>query len=656
MTATLRILGWEATGLRCPDHKISCSREDDTPYAVSLIQMPNGTGKTTTLTLLRSALSGRLPDEESSPESVRAFRKRGSDSDNGAFVAHLLLNGRRVTIQMTFDFQDGRVSFKTTHGSGQENRFNPPPEFRRFLNPEFVKFLIFDGELARDLTDKTQIQAEKVVNALFQINALRSLQSAVHDYWAEQTERSDATDQKALTRRRNRFNELEGRLKILKKQRANALQVRAKITEDLTKKRSEYQSELGREETRAAEMDEAEGRFKEAADRVERASLDILDRMRDPHAMSPLFAIRLQELKAGLDRVKLPEGAAREFFEELSNEEFCICGRPIDEHISGVIRQRAQQYLGNDDVALLNSLKTAIHDVASETLSGPSQILSAEVARLHELVRERQAANTLLSELRNQASETDPRIKDVSDAIKDLEERLRNNASLLKAYDDTDESKRIADTTGITVIDNWLKRAEQQVAEITGTLLLKDQRDILTEILSGAFNRARTLVVQEIVHETNQRIRTIIPSNNVSVDRIDQCLILKGQEGASMGETLSVAYAFLSTLFSRSDHELPFVVDSPAGSIDNSVRPQIGRLVPRLTSQFIAFTISSERQAFVPHLKVAANDDALFLTIFRKGSAADTTTSATVDRVETSDGVMISGEGFFNQFQYEGEA
>jgi hypothetical protein len=82
MTATLKILGWEATGLRCPDHKVNCSREEDSPYAVSLIQMPNGTGKTTTLTLLRAALSGRLPDEESSPESVRAFRKRGADSDN----------------------------------------------------------------------------------------------------------------------------------------------------------------------------------------------------------------------------------------------------------------------------------------------------------------------------------------------------------------------------------------------------------------------------------------------------------------------------------------------------------------------------------------------------------------------------------------------
>jgi hypothetical protein len=557
---------------------------------------------------------------------------------------------------MTFDFQDGTVSFKTTHGSGQENRFNPPPEFRRFLNPGFVKFLVFDGELARDLTDKKQVQAEKVIDSLFQINALKSLERAVHDYWIEQTDRSDATDQKALTRRRNKFYELEARLKALKNQQANARQVREKIIEDLSKKRSEYQNELGREEARAAEIDKAEEEFNTVAERVEHASLDILDRMRDPHAVSPLFAFALQELKTGLDRVKLPEGAAREFFEELSYEELCICGRPIDDHVGDVIRRRAQQYLGNDDVALLNSLKTAIHDATSESIGGPSQLLSAEVAKLHELVRERQAANTVLSELRNQASDADPKIKDASDAIKALEDRLSNVDSLLLAYDDADESKRVIETTGIRVIENWLRRAEQQVAEITGTLQLKGQRDTLTAVLSDAFNRSRALVVEEIVHETNQRIKTIMPSNDVSVDRIAQCLVLKGQEGASVGETLSVAYAFLSTLFSRSDHELPFVVDSPAGSIDNWVRPQIGRLVPKLTSQFIAFTISSERQAFVPYLKAAADDDVLFLTVFRRGSAADGTTNASIARVETNDGVMVSGEDFFNEFQYDGEA
>jgi ABC-type branched-subunit amino acid transport system ATPase component len=56
--AQVRLLGWKASGLRCPDHEISRVRADGTPHHVSLIQMPNGTGKTTVHELIRAALSG----------------------------------------------------------------------------------------------------------------------------------------------------------------------------------------------------------------------------------------------------------------------------------------------------------------------------------------------------------------------------------------------------------------------------------------------------------------------------------------------------------------------------------------------------------------------------------------------------------------------
>ena len=49
--------------------------------------------------------------------------------------------------------------------------------------------------------------------------------------------------------------------------------------------------------------------------------------------------------------------------------------------------------------------------------------------------------------------------------------------------------------------------------------------------------------------------------------------------------------------------------------IDLAVRPRIGDLIPRLTDQFIAFTISSERAGFVQRLKQAAGGDVQFLTV-----------------------------------------
>lgn len=45
-----------------------------------------------------------------------------------------------------------------------------------------------------------------------------------------------------------------------------------------------------------------------------------------------------------------------------------------------------------------------------------------------------------------------------------------------------------------------------------------------------------------------------------------------------------------------------FVVDSPANPIGFDLRTNIGELAPKLTGQFIAFMISSEREKFLTSL------------------------------------------------------
>ena len=656
MAAIMRILGWKAQGLRCPDHEINCVDSDGQPHPVSLVQMPNGTGKTTTLSLLRAALSGAAVDPGWDRQKVAEFRKKNSETTNGIFEVRLLLNDRRATIVMNFDFENGRVLYGTTHGSGKREGFHPPSDFRQFMNENFVKFYVFDGELAQHLLDREYTDAKVVVENLFQMSVFDEMERKVGEYWDEKTQDVSATEEKGLVRRQNRLASLRSQLISCSRKQKELQEKREDLAEQIQKKEDVYKQEIKKEDSRYGKLSAAERKVERLKGAVREEAVDVLDRMRDPHALSSSFASSMLALKDGLDKVKLPESAAREFFEDLASETECVCGRPIDAEIAAIIRTRATRYLGTEDVALLNSMKTAIKDVIGDAPDESECDLNTRMMSLAKAVEEELDARNDRDALRLEAEQADPAVKRARDDIEGLRRQFGDVEDELEKFDSKDQSQSVERTFGIEVLVRQIDDAEGKLAEITHTLTAKAKRDTLQVIISSAQKKARMGITKELCEQGNARIAELMPDNNISIDRIEQNLILEGQEGGSVGETLSIAYAFLSTLFHRSDHQLPFVVDSPAGPIDLAVRPKIGELIPKLTGQFIAFTISSERERFIAPLKRASDTDIQFLTLFRNGSdelreAANQSGSV----IETDDGINVAGEEFFNDFQIEEE-
>ena len=656
MPAVMRILGWKAKGLRCPDHEISCVDSDGQPYPVSLIQMPNGTGKTTTLALLRAALSGAAIDPGWDRQTIAEYKKKNGALQHGYFEVRLLLNDRRATILMEFDFENGRVSYKTTHGPGRRDGFHPPSDFRRFMNENFVNFYVFDGELAQHLLDREYTDAQVVVENLFQMNAFDAMSRKVGEYWDNKTQNVSATEERGLSRRQNRLVSLRKHLAKCRSDQQELQEKRADLAAQLQKKEDAYHQEIKKEDARFQALNDAETKVERLKGKVREEALDVLDRMRDPHALSSFFATSMLSLKDGLDRVKLPESAAREFFEDLADAQECVCGRPIDAEIAATIRTRAARCLGTEDVALLNSMKTAIKDAVGDVDDEAEKDLNGKMGSLVTAVEEERDARNDRDSLRLEAEQADPAVKSARDDIESLRNQIEDVEADLEKFDSKDQTQNDERTYGIEILEKRVDDAERKLAEITHTLTEKAKRDTLTAIIDSAHKKARTGITTELCEQANARISQLMPNNSISIDRIEQNLILEGQEGGSVGETLSIAYAFLATLFHRSDHQLPFVVDSPAGPIDLAVRPKIGELIPNLTGQFIAFTISSERSRFITPLKRASHADIQFVTLFRKGSeelAQEAHDKGSVQ--ETGDGLNVTGEAFFNDFQLDEE-
>ena len=665
MAAVMHILGWKAQGLRCPDHDIECCDSQGLPLPITLIQMPNGTGKTTTLSLLRTALSGAADNNAWTRAQIDAYQKRDNSLPSGLFELRLLLNERRVTIIMEFDFDNGRIYYKTTRGDGQVERFDPPIEFRRFMNEDFVKFYVFDGELADNILSREHTDAQKAVESLFQIHLLEQMQGKVSDYWDEKTQGRTAKDQTGLTGRTNRLNDWRARLRELSQQKGKCQKELDAVLKNLKRQKERYDSEIKKVDDRAEKVRTAEADVTEVETRVHESAQGVLNSLRDPHALSSVFATSIYELKTGLDRVKLPESAAREFFEELADEDDCVCGRPIDDEIRVAIKERAQRYLGSDDVSLLNNMKSAIDDAVGHSRTQPAEDLSVSIQVLAGLVDEELKARNELDELKRDAERSDPevmRAKEEIDRLKSERKELKGELERFNGQDDKVRFDRIAKIDpgrifSIETIQQGIDILEEQVTEITGTLTLRRKRDLLRTIINKAHHKARDHITSEIRDDANTRIAELMPDNMIRVKEINRCVVLEGQSSGSAGENLSIGYAFLATLFNRSgEHQLPFVVDSPANPIDYDIRPKIGQLAPILTNQFIAFVISSERERFLPTLRKTARQKIKYITLFRKSITRH------AERAEqssgfssTADGITVVDEQFFSNFQLDSE-
>ena len=92
----IELLGWGNEGLRCPDVDVQLTEKSGKICPVSLIQMPNGTGKTTTLELLKATLSGEANNWDK--VDVQKYALPGKNSvTKGRFRVDLLMDGSPLT-------------------------------------------------------------------------------------------------------------------------------------------------------------------------------------------------------------------------------------------------------------------------------------------------------------------------------------------------------------------------------------------------------------------------------------------------------------------------------------------------------------------------------------------------------------------------------
>lgn len=602
--------------------------ETNEPRHISLVQMPNGTGKTTTMGLIRHLILGTELDDE----AVMGYEPETGASE-GEFTIGFAAGDERFRVHMHLDYDLGTVDYRHSYpqreGGGMNSGHFLPLQLENILTEEFVDLFIFNGELTADFIETGEDKAENALKIVTRLDRIEAQRAAIERIVKEQQDDEGAKTEQGL-------KQVKSRLKTREKRLADLKQTRDRLKDEVSEHESKIKSlEAEREEIISKDRDalekyqEYQEEIKDLETTLRTDSASLLDDMRVPSKLSPSFHEDFTTLLEHMEIIGLPKSTSKEFFSELAEQDTCICGRDLDEKHRQDIRDNAKKFLSDEDVGVLNSLKSRLKNI-----SEPVELEE----RLEELRKTRQKLKEYETQ-RNQLGLSDEGLEEQKqDLTRQIEsektdrENKERKIELLTTDDKGLRQRHNLDwEKNIPEAKREVTKYKTKVEAATGTVTFSTQAEKLDAILDDFVSQAIAEVKRGQIKKTNQRLDRILKRSSVQIESIDDSINLKNKSGSSEGQSLAVAYAYLSTLFEGSAVDMPFVIDSPAVSLDHKVRSEVAPIISQLFDQVIAFVISTEKEGFVEELEPATENDINYYTVYKTDTPGELRTHTDKD-------------------------
>ena len=172
----MSILGIEYKNIRkITDLKLSFLDATGNVINNNFIMMANGTGKTTTMELLKGLLDGTAV--EWSASDVKSFAPTTRVSDTGEFSITVKFDERQYKYFLCLDYRTGvaTINTTTTENGGYEEGRHLPDSLKDIFSPAFVSRFVFDGEQAKKTMDSSSNEAEETIKYLYRLDKLDNI-------------------------------------------------------------------------------------------------------------------------------------------------------------------------------------------------------------------------------------------------------------------------------------------------------------------------------------------------------------------------------------------------------------------------------------------------------------------------------------------------
>lgn len=607
----MSILGIEYKNIRkISELKLSFVDDNGKSIKNNFVMMANGTGKTTTMELIKGLMDGSAADW--SAKKIKTFAPTTSHSDVGVFSIAVKFDERQYKYFLYMNYKTGTANIKTTTTTlgGMEDGRHLPDALKGIFTPEFVRRFVFDGEQAEKTMDSSSNEAEETIRYLYRLDELDEIIATNQRILSEiQDAEGSKGSKSSLSNLRTRQEGVKTTISKLQK-RAAHLRKDIKTFEDERKEKITQRDALDKNyETLNQEKQEILNLQQHNKDSIDAQISEIIRLSKSPYLISQEFCDRMYGLGSSMTKLKLPKTISKDFFVELAHAKDCICGRCIGESEKKTILENAEKYLGSDQQSVLNAIKSSL--MACSYDSSLSDAFT-ELSKLREEANRLQTRlNTNAEKLLKAGGEEAAKLKA---RIDELEKHIAVSKYQLDIIESKDENnEELTEDNNLYKAQLLYKDYEHKIASATRTNAALYRKEVVESLVFAIKEQATAELKKEIIRKANEKIQKVITDDFIEIDNIDRYIKLKERSGASQGQTLGIAYCFLGTLFEDSELEFPFIIDSPTGSMDFDKREAVADIIPKVFNQMISFVQSAEVKRFAD--RFYDNPDAQYLTI-----------------------------------------
>ena len=654
------IIEWKSVGLRCPDFNIKISKNDKT--FPSFIQMPNGTGKTTTLSLLKRSLYNH--EFKSKEVWDYSAKKKEEFKKEGYFQIKCEVEGKIFYSKINFNFENKTCSYESsTDDGGWKSEFSLPNQISRIINREIIELLFVDLEKdIKPMFRENQTGAQEAIKTFCKINLIDRFIADLDTYKTkkrkENVQRGSTmneikTEETRETKILNQIEKINNKIEESKKY--------LNETEDQYKNgKNHLRSKLEKDSNIKKQLDDLQKKKEDAQSNYDKSLLSNFNTIKKIGTYESDLKKEITDFVSGLDDMQLPEAEARVFFEALIKRENCVCGSHLDDNKRNNIIKEMESFISSDNAGIISQIKNSINQNSKEASLNDLDKISSEIQENKHIL------DTYIEEIKyltkSQLTKED---LDLSEVIKNLEKKRKEEELFLKVITKKPYTSRDDENSeSLVSLNEQKQKVEKELARLSKTQSIEEKVRYLTRILEEAKRDSEIEISNEITIECNKKLKEMALSNPLFVNSINENIKLENMEGVdqsegSTGQEARIGIIFLLTILERSSIKFPLILDVPVKGMDFDARLRTAQFISKLDSQFIGFVIDSDKENFTDKFKEITNNSNNYITCYRREDETkefdDLAKNFNYPPHENSNAHVVYDYEFFNKFKKEGE-